>query len=141
MERCILLVDDDSMIRAMLARALGGAGYAVLQAANGRMALQVLERGGVEVDLVVTDLTMPELDGAALGRRIAESRPDLPVLYMSAGTFDAVGAGGSTPPPFLPKPFSPSALLDLIEARLGSGSSRHLVSAVAAGVDRHIPTV
>ena len=85
----------------------------------------------VDVDLVVTDLMMPELDGAALGRGISQSRPDLPVLYMSAGVFDAAdGALNGPTPPFLRKPFLPSMLVESVEARLRAGALRHLVPSV-----------
>jgi CheY-like chemotaxis protein len=72
MDPCILVVDDSPEIRRVVARALSDARYAVLEAEDGAVALQVLERGGVDIDLVLTDIKMPRLDGVELGRRIAE---------------------------------------------------------------------
>jgi CheY-like chemotaxis protein len=83
LDPCILVVDDNPDIRRCVARALTDARYAVLEAEDGALALTILERGGVDIDLVLTDIRMPRLDGVELGRRIAERKWRVPVVYMS----------------------------------------------------------
>jgi CheY-like chemotaxis protein len=83
MDPCILVVDDNPEIRRIVARALTDVRYAVLEAEDGAVALQILERGGVDIDLVLTDIRMPRLDGIELGRRIADRKWQVPVLYMT----------------------------------------------------------
>src|SRR5258706_7406886 len=80
----VLIVDDDGMLRALLAELLGSAGYRVLLADNGKAALSVAERA--RPSLVLTDCSMPQLDGAELVRRLrAHPRTrHIPVVAMSA---------------------------------------------------------
>ena len=117
---CILVVDDSPAIRRIVAQALSDARYAVLEAEDGVLGLEILERGGVVVDLVLTDIKMPRLDGIELGRRIAARRRQLPVLYMTGGTGDAIvddGAGDALAP-LLRKPFSIGTLIDFVDRGL-----------------------
>jgi DNA-binding response OmpR family regulator len=120
LDPCILVVDDHPDLRRAVARALTEARYAVLEAEDGMLALQILERGGVDVDLVLTDLRMPRLDGVELGRRIAERSWRIPVLYMSGGPGDALGADGAGGPvaPLLRKPFSMDTLVGIVDRLL-----------------------
>ena len=111
MDPCVLVVDDNSEIRRVVARALTDARYAVLEAGDGAVALQVLERGGVDIDLVLTDIGMPRLDGIELGRRIADRKWQIPVLYMTGAPGDAIVAVE----PALRKPFSMSALVGIVD--------------------------
>jgi CheY-like chemotaxis protein len=104
----VLVVDDESVVRMCVARVLESEGYTVLSASDGAQALEMLQREQIGVDLVLTDINMPGLDGLELGRRIAALGCSFPVLYMSAELPDTifdVGAG-HTIPPFLLKPFS-----------------------------------
>jgi len=117
---CILVVDDSPAIRLIVAHALADARYAVLEAEDGALAMEILERGGVDIDLVLTDIKMPRLDGIELGRRIAARRRQLPVLYMTGGTGDAIvddGAGDALAP-LLRKPFSIGTLIDFVDRGL-----------------------
>src|SRR5437870_5213944 len=75
----VLVVDDESMVLIVTSRMLTTAGYAVIEASGARGALRLLELGDPRVDLVITDVVMPETDGRALGRLIAERHPALPV--------------------------------------------------------------
>ena len=114
--RCILVVDDSPDIRRIVARALIDARYAVLEAEDGARALQILEREGVDIDLVLTDIKMPRVDGVELGRRIADRKWQVPVIYMSGGTGDGRVA------PLLRKPFSMDTLMGILDqALLGGG--------------------
>jgi CheY-like chemotaxis protein len=110
--RSVLVVEDEPTVRTMAARTLEDAGYRVYQATHGREALDLIEKTNGQVDLVVTDLGMPEMDGHELARRLRATRPRMPVLYMS-GYGDA---GVVTP--FLQKPFSPDDLVDRVAAVL-----------------------
>jgi CheY-like chemotaxis protein len=110
--RRVLVVEDEPTVRTMAVRTLEEAGYRVSQANDGSEALNLIDGPDGKVDLVVTDLGMPEVDGHELGRRLRGVRPGLPVLYMS-GYGDA-----GTVTPFLQKPFSPDDLVDRVAAML-----------------------
>ena len=75
------MVDDEEGVRALFEQILTAEGYAVLTAANGRQALQVLR--GRKVDLVITDLLMPEADGIETIREIRSSSPGMKIIAMS----------------------------------------------------------
>ena len=79
----ILVVDDEEMLRHFVSRVLAAQGYQVVKAADGEDALAVLERHDGEVDLIVTDVVMPRLGGAALVERVRQEFPQLPVVFMS----------------------------------------------------------
>ncbi len=115
----ILLVEDDAVVRALAQRALEAAGYEVVATENGRQAIRVLEDGGATVDLVVTDVVMPQLGGRALGRILAARYPGLPVLYISSYTGeDVIGRRLLESTDFLPKPFTPDELVRRVRERL-----------------------
>jgi PAS domain S-box-containing protein len=86
----ILLVEDDGELRAYLTEVLRGLGYRVLSTADAKAALSVLERSSVRVDLLLTDVVMPAMNGRDLGRRALELRPGLRVLYMTGYSRNAV---------------------------------------------------
>ena len=119
---CVLVVDDEPTLLALTARMLRDAECLAVEAPNARQALQLLERGEPPIDLVLTDVVMPETDGRALGRLIAERCPGLPVAYMSAYPVDDVFHRGAPGPnlPFLSKPFSPDALVAVVHELLGA---------------------
>ena len=101
--RTVLVVDDETGIRLALGRALGREGYDVLSAANGAEALRLLA-ARPDVDVVVTDLTMPEMTGEQLVARLATERPGMPVVLMS-GYSARLLDGPRSAHPFLQKPF------------------------------------
>jgi len=114
----VLLVDDDTAVRTFAARALENRGHAVRQAGSGDEALQLLESGQA-VDIVVTDIVMPGMDGLALAREVRTRWPDLPVVLMT-GYADAVQrseleAGDML---VLTKPFRLHTLCDSVAERL-----------------------
>jgi len=108
-----LVVEDDAPVRAMATRALTEVGYRVLEAENGRAALALVRRHRERLDLVVTDVGMPDLDGYELARCLDAERPGLLVVFMSGyGDRDHRERSLPGPPrPFLQKPFSPDALV------------------------------
>ena len=81
--RLILLVDDEQLIRNMLRSALEMRGYEVVDAGNGVEALRLFAKHQSKIVAVVTDITMPAVGGVELARRLAEKRPDIPILFMS----------------------------------------------------------
>ncbi|MGO9097671.1 MAG: ATP-binding protein [Bryobacteraceae bacterium] len=109
----VLLAEDDEALRALTRQILEGAGYLLLQAANGMQALALAQSHDGPIDLLVTDLTMPGINGQELARRLRQGRPGLAVLYMSGyiagGVLEEALADGSAA--LIRKPFSPSLLL------------------------------
>ena len=112
----VLLVEDDRSVRTVVRRVLQARGYTVLEARNGTEALQLLDRHGDEVRLVVSDVVMPEMGGRELVDRLAVERPGLRLLLMSGYTQGAVARRENLPPhvAFLEKPFIVEELVDTI---------------------------
>ena len=103
----ILLVEDEAMVRAVAERALARQGYKVVTATNGEEGLEMLDAVEETIDLVISDVVMPTMDGPTMARAAREKRPDLPIIFMSGYAeeqlrnsinLDNIG--------FLPKPFS-----------------------------------
>ena len=112
----ILLVDDDLSVVAMLQHALAQAGYQVIVASDAMEALQRHEAERGAVDLLITDLQMPQMSGQELARGLRKQRSDLPILFIS-GNPDAeaiLRAEAFPKSKFLAKPFMPSELLALL---------------------------
>ena len=108
----VLLVEDEAGVRGLAKMALETQGYRVLTAANGNEAERVFANHGDEVQVVVTDVVMPEMSGRELVERLRRLRSSVRVLYMSGYTDDAVVRHGvvEAVEAFLQKPFSPLAL-------------------------------
>ena len=123
--RVVLVVDDEQGLRELVCRTLRAEGYLTLEAAHGGEALEMVESGPETIDLVVTDVVMPGMDGRELGRRLARSRPTLPILYMSAYEVNDIFQRGSprVSAPFLQKPFPRDGLINSVEQLLRHGSS------------------
>ncbi len=109
---CILVVEDEPVIRELMAILLEEEGYTVHQACDGLEALETMEQH--PVDLVLSDVKMPRLDGAALAHRLRAQDARLPVILMSA-VYAEVDLPGVR---FLRKPVNCEHLLDLIGAAL-----------------------
>jgi CheY-like chemotaxis protein/anti-sigma regulatory factor (Ser/Thr protein kinase) len=108
----VLVVEDDARVRAMATRALSDAGYTVLEAEDGNGALDVVRRRPQGLDLVLTDIGLPGIDGYALARRLHEARPGLPVLFMTGyGEREARGGSPVEPGIVIHKPFAPDVLV------------------------------
>lgn len=86
----ILPTEDDPAVRQMAARILRGAGYTVLEAANGAEALQVARKHAGRIDLLITDVVMPRMNGRELARRLAEICPNVKTLYVSGYTENTI---------------------------------------------------
>jgi two-component system, cell cycle sensor histidine kinase and response regulator CckA len=85
----VLLVEDEEAVRSFAARALGQRGYNVLSATTGAEALEVFDKHHGDVDLVVSDVVMPEMDGPTLFEKLRRERPDLKVIFISGYAEDA----------------------------------------------------
>jgi two-component system, cell cycle sensor histidine kinase and response regulator CckA len=125
-KKIVLVVDDEEGLRTLVCRTLRAEGYGTLEAAHGGEALEVMEKAAQPVDLVVTDVVMPGMDGRELGRRLAQRWPSLPILYISAYDVNDIFRRGSprTSAPFLQKPFQPEGLISRVQQLLASRSSR-----------------
>ena len=113
----IFLVDDEENYRELIAKVLTKAGYAVLQAADGMGALSLLERSNV--DLVISDILMPVLNGYALVARLREKWPNMPVIlttgFLSPDAAKSMMKGSVD---FIPKPINAETLLDMVRSRV-----------------------
>jgi PAS domain S-box-containing protein len=119
----IMLVEDEPAVRVMTSRVLQEYGYNVVEAGGGHQALELLERERGRFDLLVTDVILHGMDGPALARRVAEFRPDLPVLFISGYTDDEIVRRGllMAGQPFLQKPFTPEGLGNAVSQLLQKG--------------------
>src|SRR5690349_12619171 len=115
----VLVVEDDPLVRAVVARELATQGYRVTEATDGEAALERLSRGEEQFDLLITDLAMPRMDGRELAERAARVRPELPVLLMS-GHPDEVTRRVlvEADRPYLQKPFTAEELMSRVEEML-----------------------
>ena len=116
----VLLVEDEPMVRGLARSVLENHGYTVLQAAGGAEAISLLDRHSGPVDLLLTDVSMPGMDGRELAERVLAMRPGIHVLFMSGYTEEAIRRNGVLEPgtSFLAKPFTPSALARKIRSVL-----------------------
>jgi len=116
MGHTILLVDDDASIRQIERRYLERDGYHVLQAAGPREAIELVESGRA-IDLLITDLAMPEMSGAELVAHLRPNRPALKVLYVS-GRLDGLCDSLADTEGVLQKPFTRGELGDAVSSLL-----------------------
>jgi PAS domain S-box-containing protein len=109
----VLIAEDERNVRELAAEILRGYGYKVLAAAGGREALEMVETSGETVDLLLTDVVMPGMNGKTLAERLTASRPGLKVILMSGYADEAIGHRGAHEAgwAYLPKPFPPQALV------------------------------
>jgi two-component system cell cycle sensor histidine kinase/response regulator CckA len=121
-EGTILLVEDEEGLRALNARGLTSRGYTVLEAGNGVEAIDVLEKSDKPVDLVVSDVVMPEMDGPTLARELRIRNPGLKIIFVSGYAEDAFQK--SLPEhgqfAFLPKPFTLKQLVAAVKEMLAA---------------------
>lgn len=116
----ILLVEDEDAVRSFGARALRNKGYDVLEAACAEDALDLLEKDAPKLDLMITDVIMPEMDGPTLAHKVLAMTPELPVIFVSGYTedrykdeFDGFNVH------FLPKPFTLQLLAEKVKNVMG----------------------
>ena len=119
----ILLVEDEPQVSELVTRALRKNGYTVLRASRGAEALEILRTVDTRVDLLLTDIVMPGMNGRELADRVKQLRPEIPVLYMSGYSDDAILRHGveAATMQFIGKPFSIKALTSKIRDVLTPG--------------------
>ncbi len=139
----VLLVEDDDGVRSLARRVLARHGYTVLEAFDGSEALRISEQHRGSIELLVTDVVMPELRGPEVAERLLRLRPELKVLYMSGYTDEEILHGVSEhEAAFLQKPFTEIALAEMARAVLdgrpptGSGTASPDEVSVGARTDR-----
>jgi CheY-like chemotaxis protein len=111
--RTILVVDDQDVVRDVIKLALESEGYTVIEASSPKAAIE-LARNTESIDLLVTDIVMPEMDAFELAQRVNTEIPGIRILYTSGYT-DAAAEG-----PFIQKPFTPQQLVDKVSAVLAA---------------------
>ena len=111
--RTILVVDDEPAVLEAIRRALRGAGYAVVTAADGRHALRIIFDSASTPALVLADIEMPEMTGVELAARLAAARPGLPVILMS-GSRPSANAAEAHPDVIRAVILKPFAIQDLV---------------------------
>jgi CheY-like chemotaxis protein len=111
-DETILLVEDETVVRQLVAEILESSGYTVMQAGDGPSALELLRRHSGKLDLLLTDVVMPGMSGPEVAQAVTSMRPGTQVLYTSGYTDSAIGHHGVLEPgiAFLQKPFSASDL-------------------------------
>ncbi|MGE0549252.1 MAG: response regulator [Kofleriaceae bacterium] len=117
----ILVVEDDPSLRAVLRRQLTSWGYRLMEAGDASTALALLRERTAPIDLLLTDLVMPGIDGRTLATRVLEDRPETKVLFMSGYAQHAAVKDNSLPiaDHFIEKPFTGQALSSAIRRALG----------------------
>ncbi|UXN68910.1 response regulator [Devosia neptuniae] len=122
----ILLVEDEESVRAFSARALRATGYEVFEADGGEEALEVLEDIDFKIDLMISDVVMPEMDGPSLLKHVRKQMPDLKVIFVSGYAEESVRRDieDDQSVDFLPKPYSLDQINSKVKEvlqRLGKG--------------------
>jgi DNA-binding NtrC family response regulator len=122
----LLIVDNEAPIRALLQAALEQNGFTVLAAESGREALELATAHPGPIDLLITDVVMPEMSGPELERAVVAVRPGLRTLFMSGYMDDALGQHGVLPAEvnFIQKPFSPRVMAQRVREILGGVGGR-----------------
>jgi nitrogen-specific signal transduction histidine kinase/CheY-like chemotaxis protein len=118
----LLLVEDEAAVRALTRHVLGGCGFTILEADDGREALRTAQEHEGPIHLLVTDVVLPDLGGRVLVEQLLSVRPQMRVLYVSGYTDDAVVRHGILEDQvhFLSKPFSPAVLAQKVREVLDS---------------------
>jgi signal transduction histidine kinase len=116
----VLVVEDEDGVRAPVRRILVAHGYRVLEAPDGQVALRIAEEHTGKIDLLLTDVVMPGMNGGELARRLGRLRPGIKVVFMSGYSAEAVATHGELSPgaAFLQKPFSVEELTERLETAL-----------------------
>lgn len=120
----VLLVEDEDPVRKFGARALRNKGYEVIEAESGEAALEVIRNAAQKIDLLITDVVMPRLDGPGLVREVREIRSDIKVIFISGYAEDAFRQrlDSDSDIDFLSKPFSLKQLATKVKDVIGGGS-------------------
>ena len=119
-DAAILLVEDEAPVRAFACRALRLRGYTVIEAGDAEEALAILEDKALKIDIFVTDVIMPGMDGPTWVRQALKERPNTPIVFMSGYAEEGRAEKQARIPNsvFLPKPFSLQQLTEMVQEKL-----------------------
>jgi DNA-binding response OmpR family regulator len=122
----VLVVEDDASIRTLVERVLAQRGYTVLVAGSPGEAVALVGEHPRPIDLLLTDVMLPEMSGPELAKILGATRPGLPVVYMSGYTDTTVIRGGQldSGATFIPKPFGPELLLRKVREVLDAAAAQ-----------------
>ena len=113
-------MEDEDAVRAIVSAILRRKGYQVLEAARPSAACEIFDRRGAEIDLLLTDVVMPEMNGPSLAQRLIGMRPELRVLFISGyADLEAQPGIGNPNMGFLSKPFQAATLAARVGQMLG----------------------
>jgi DNA-binding NtrC family response regulator len=120
-DETVLLCEDESVVRRLVKEVLSDAGYSVIEAENGKQALEIAAAYDDSIHLLITDAIMPEINGRELAAQLMKTRPDLQVLFMSGYASDVIDQKGVLNGEFLflQKPFKAEILLQSVRDALG----------------------
>jgi PAS domain S-box-containing protein len=120
----VLIVEDQQAVRGLARKMLQERGYHVLEASDGREALSIVRRHSGEIDLLLTDVVMPGMDGRTLSEQLRELRPNLKVILMSGHSEDVITERGvlASGLMYIQKPFTPDGLAVKVREALGDGA-------------------
>jgi CheY-like chemotaxis protein len=118
----ILLAEDDSVIRKLIAFALGRKNFNVISAADGAAALNLSRAFEGEIELLLTDINMPGMDGTELTEKLLAERGSIRVLQMSGGCLDG-GLSSGAPLPFIQKAFALKTLFTKVDEVLNTSAT------------------
>ncbi len=117
----VLIVDDEAMLRHLLARTVADAGFDVIEAENGEEALRALSGCRDTLQLVVTDLSMPVMGGVEFAREFRPLCPRVPILFITGRVADPRASSGLYQDDLLLKPFGPDVFLSTVSRILARG--------------------
>jgi len=126
-DETVLVVEDQQEVRSLMRQVLGTHGYDVIEAPEGRAAVEACEAVARPISLLITDVVMPGMSGPSLAAHLRTIRPDLRVLYMSGYTDATVleQVMGDQPVAFLQKPFTSGELTRKVREVLDAPPTRH----------------
>ena len=133
----VLVVEDAEPLRKMIVAMLLDGGYAIVEAPDGEEALRVIEGERVGIDLVLTDVIMPRMNGTELATRLWQIRPGMPVLFMSGYSENPLTEGVRNGACFLRKPFTSQGLIERVRHAI-AGTANHAArngNGVVSGAD------
>jgi two-component system cell cycle sensor histidine kinase/response regulator CckA len=130
----VLVVDDEPVIRDLISVILEGDGFSVLTAAGGSQALSLSREHRGEIDVLVSDVVMPEIDGPSLAAQLLNDDPKLQVLFISGCCETQQQIENCRQFPFLPKPFSITTLLRTVRRLVGKCATAAASQAAEAPV-------
>ncbi len=111
----ILLVEDEDAVRTFSSRALSNKGYKIIDASNGEVAMEILEKDNISLELLLTDVIMPEMDGPTLAKHVRRLYPDVKIIFMSGYSEDRFKDEFGENTFFLQKPFTLQQLAKMVK--------------------------